>query len=167
MSGIPLNPQSIIPVDINISTLSYVANITPPYQNVSSGSYTLFINSQSDVNLLSYDRGTFSNIGYYNYLTVADTLIGSSNSQFMFQNKNDFSYFPLVTRTTPFVTTGQAVGYNGSIYVGVGSGSNTIATSVDGIAWVPRGLTILTSAAYTVTWNGSLWLVGGTSGGAV
>ena len=167
MSGVPLNPQSIIPVDINISTLSYVANIIPPYQNVSSGSYTLFINSQSDVNLLSYDRGTFSNVGYYNYSTVADTLIGSSNNQFMFQNKNDFSYFPLVTRATPFITTGQAVAYNGRIYVAAGSGSNTIATSVDGISWVPRGLGIITTTAFTVTWNDSLWLVGGTSGGAV
>ena len=160
MSGVPLNPQSIIPVDINISTLSYVANIIPPYQNVSSGTYNIFINSQSDLNLLSFDRGTFRNIGYFNYSTVADTLIGSGNSEFILQNKNDFSYFPLVTRISPFNTTCECVYYNGSIFLATGSGTNTIATSVDGISWVPRGTPIGTTI-FSVVWNGSLWLAGG------
>lgn len=165
MSGVPLNPQSIIPIDTNISTLSYLTSITPPYQNVSSGSYNIFIHSQSDLNLLSYDRGTFSNIGYYNYSTVAETLIGSSNGQFMFQNKSDYTYFPLATRISPFNTVGCTIAYNGSIYVAVGSGINAIATSVDGIAWVPRGQSIMLTI-YTVTWNGSLWLVGGAVSGS-
>lgn len=179
MSGVPLNPQYIVPVDLNIvastvttvnyvtvSTLNYAT--TPTYQNISSGSYTIYINSQSDVTLQT-DRGLLSNIGYFNYSTVADTLIGSGNTQFMFQTKNDYSYFPLVSRVSPFSTAGWAIAWNGTMYVAAGQGLNTLATSVDGITWVPRGLTapLLTTAGYTVTWNGSLWFVGGSSGGAV
>jgi hypothetical protein len=167
MSGVPLNPQSIIPVDINISTLTYVSNIIPPYQNVSSGTYNIFINSQSDLNLLSFDRGTFRNIGYFNYSTVADTLIGSSNAQFILQNKNDFSYFPLVTRISPFNSTCEYIAYNGSIFLAVGSGVNTIATSVDGISWVPRGNPLGSSTIFSVIWNGSLWLAGGNPTGGI
>lgn len=183
MSGVALNPQSIIATDYNLiastlttatgfqipSTVQY--NLVPPYQNVSSGNYTVFINSQSDFNIQTTNKGFFSTIGYFNYSTVADTLIGSSNGQFMFQTKNDFNYFPMITRTSPFTTQGYSIAYNGSLYVAAGFGSNlltsnTIATSVDGIAWNPRGNSVLTTNGFIVSWSGSTWLVGGTSGGA-
>lgn len=164
ISGVALNPQNIVPLDPTISTLSYSGSIVPPYQNVSSGNYTVYINSQSDLYLQTSDRGNLSNIGYFNTSTIADTLLGSSNLAWMYQTKNDSTYFPLTTRTTPFTVQARQIAYNGTIYVAVGSGSNNIATSYDGISWVPRGQSLFgTTGGWSVAWNGSYWLVGGSN----
>jgi hypothetical protein len=59
---------------------------------------------------------------------------------------------------------GQAngVAYNGSRWVAVGFGTNTIAYSDNGTSWSPsiNGNSTL-SIAQGVAWNGTLWIVGG------
>jgi len=68
----------------------------------------------------------------------------------------------------------KSVAWNGTLWVAVGRGTNAIATSTDGITWIPqysssfdppgqRPATWL-SVANTVAWNGSYWLVGGRAG---
>ena len=163
ISGSSLNPQNIISYDINISTLTNFT-IVPPYQGLSSGSYHLFIGPNSDTYFQTSDRGNLLT-NNFSYATAPQVLIGSSNSQSLFQNKNDFNFYPLATRVSPMTTQVNGLAWNGVFFVAVGSGSNTIAASKDGISWVPRdtGSVILT-AGWGVGWNGSLWVVCGNSG---
>ena len=112
------------------------------------------------------DRGSLST-GYFSYSTATQALFGSSNSQFLFQNKADYINYPLVSRFSPFNTTTWGVAWNGTIWVACGTGINTIATSVDGISWIPRDRgTVITSVAYAAAWspNLGLWVVVGNSG---
>ena len=54
--------------------------------------------------------------------------------------------------------------WNGSIFVAVGSESEYIYYSADGIAWNTATTPGLTIEPYTVTWNGTYWVVGGLEG---
>ena len=68
-------------------------------------------------------------------------------------------------RMSGFTVAGQAIAWNGSLWVAVGissggTGACYIQTSPDGINWTNRPCTF-TTAAYSVAWNGSTWLVGG------
>jgi hypothetical protein len=53
--------------------------------------------------------------------------------------------------------------WNGKLWVAVGSGGNSIATSVDGNTWVGRGSYIFTTAGYGISWSNekTLWVAGG------
>jgi hypothetical protein len=46
-------------------------------------------------------------------------------------------------------------------WVAVGTGTNTIAYSADGITWTGLLLTIFSSGGYTVSWNGVRFVAGG------
>jgi hypothetical protein len=167
ITGKALNPQNLISYDINTSSI--FATVTVPlYQQISSGSYTLYIEPNSDIYMATTDRGNLIT-NYFSFSTASQALLGTSNINMgLLQSKNDFNYLPLITRTTPFNSAAQAVAWNGSIWVAVGSGFTTVASSVDGISWVPRDMnTVITSAAFGVTWNGSLWIVVGNSGATV
>ena len=126
MSGSALNPQNVIPIDTNTSTI--YTTIFPPYQNVSSGNYMIMnINPLSDVFLQTTDRGNVTT-NYFSFSTPSQLLIGTPSS-FLLQNKNDCNYLPLATRFTPFQFSGQcnAVVWNGIIWLaGGGSGSGRI-----------------------------------------
>lgn len=167
ISGVALNPQNLVAYDLYVSTLSYTSTMTPQYQQISSGSYTVFIQPNSDLFMMTTDRGSLST-GYFSYSTATQALFGSSNSQFLFQNKADYINYPLVSRFSPFNTSTWGVAWNGTIWVACGTGINTIATSVDGISWIPRDRSnVITLVAYAAAWspNLGLWVVVGNSGG--
>jgi hypothetical protein len=167
ISGVALNPQNLVPYDLYVSTLSYTSSMTPQYQQISSGSYTVYIQPNSDLFMTTTDRGSLST-GYFSYSTATQALFGSSNSQFLFQNKGDYINYPLVSRFSPFNSSTYGVAWNGTIWVACGQGINTIATSVDGISWIPRDRGIIfTTYAYAAAWspNLGLWVVVGNSGG--
>ena len=127
----------------------------------------MFIQPNSDLFMTTTDRGSLST-GYFSYSTATQALFGSGNSQFLFQNKGDYINYPLVTRFSPFNTTTFGVAWNGTVWVACGSGINTIATSTDGISWIPRDRgTVITSVAYAAAWSPNLgiWVVVGNSGG--
>ena len=173
MFGNALNPQNVVPLDINTST-SYAATVVPPYTNVSSGSYLLNIQPLSDAYLQTTDRGNVTT-NYFSFSTASQVLIGTP-STFLLQNKNDFNYFPLVSRYSPFGNTGTVytVLWNGIIWVAGGKGSSvagsptvncTLASSTDGITWVPRDIgQIFTVQVNSLAWNGFLWVAVGSSG---
>ena len=166
ISGVALNPQNLVAYDLYVSTLSYTSTMTPQYQQISSGSYTVYIQANSDLFMTTTDRGSLST-GYFSYSTATQALFGSSNSQFLFQNKADYINYPLVSRFSPFNTTTWGVAWNGTVWVACGTGINTIATSTDGISWIPRDRgTVITSIAYAAAWspNLGLWVVVGNSG---
>lgn len=62
-----------------------------------------------------------------------------------------------------FTITANHARWNGKIWVAVGEGNHTLATSVDGIQWIGRGSYIFSEAGMCVQWNAqqSIWLAGG------
>ena len=50
---------------------------------------------------------------------------------------------------------------NGKLWVAVGQGANTIATSADGLHWIGGGADIFTTAGLDVYWCNSLWVAVG------
>jgi hypothetical protein len=50
---------------------------------------------------------------------------------------------------------------NGKLWVAVGQGANTIATSADGLHWIGGGADIFTTAGLDVYWYNSLWVAVG------
>ena len=163
ISGVALNPQNIAALDINTST---IYTMMPPYQQISSGSYTMFIQPNSDVYIATTDRGNLST-SFFSFSTAATALLGERTRNLgMFQNQNDFAYCPLVTRMTPFTSNGYGVAWSGALWVAVGNGLCSIASSTDGISWTPRDMfNVITQIGYGVAWNGFLWVVAGYSGG--
>lgn len=55
----------------------------------------------------------------------------------------------------------NGVAWNGSLWVAVGEGTNSIATSPDGITWTGLGTTIFTTGGSGVAWNRGLGNVSG------
>ena len=163
ISGVALNPQNIAALDINTST---IYTMMPPYQQISSGSYTMFIQPNSDVYIATTDRGNLST-SFFSFSTAATALLGERTRNLgMFQNQNDFAYCPLVTRMTPFTSNGYGVAWSGALWVAVGNGLCSIASSTDGISWTPRDMfNAIAQTGFGVAWNGFLWVVAGYSGG--
>jgi hypothetical protein len=72
------------------------------------------------------------------------------------------------TFQTVISTNVRSIAYNGSRWVAVGAGSlDRIAYSDDGINWFPANDPPIVSSAYSVSWNGSLFLVGGDKVGSL
>jgi hypothetical protein len=72
--------------------------------------------------------------------------------------------FTFVQTTSPFTTSCNKFAWNGSnMWVAVGTGTNSIAYSTDGIIWTGIGSSIF-STGYSVVWNGEMWIAGGTGG---
>ena len=73
--------------------------------------------------------------------------------------------------TTVFSDAGQGVAWNGSMWVAVGTGQNSIAWSNDGKNWTGLGRKVLTDGGYGVACNGltgskSMWVATGRLGGS-
>jgi hypothetical protein len=58
-------------------------------------------------------------------------------------------------------TTMNNASSNGLIWVAVGTGANTVATSADGLTWVGGGSQIFTTAGLDVYWSNSTWVIVG------
>jgi len=69
--------------------------------------------------------------------------------------------------TTVFSTAGQAVAWNGVMWMAVGGGTNTLAYSFTGLTWTGIGTTIFTATGYGIAWNGQLWVAVGTGTNAI
>jgi hypothetical protein len=79
-------------------------------------------------------------------------------------NSIAYSYDDGLTWTgigTTIFTSGNGIGYNDKIWVGVGNGSNTIAISSDGINWTGLGTTIFTYNGLNVIWDGNQFIAVG------
>ena len=64
---------------------------------------------------------------------------------------------------SPFLPYVSGFGWNGSMMIAVGYDiTNTLAYSMDGgVTWTGLGKTIFTDRAYSVTWNGQMWVATG------
>ena len=57
--------------------------------------------------------------------------------------------------------------WNGQLAVAGGNGSNTIATSTDGIQWTGKGTDVFANTCYEITWNTKRWVAVGKGGNTV
>ncbi len=89
-------------------------------------------------------------------------LIGYRNSPFIQYSFNNGGNI-LNSLSAPFIFPSGCndVAWNGSLWVAVGPGVNTIAISTDGIIWTGLGNTIFTESGNSVCWNTSYWIAGG------
>ena len=65
---------------------------------------------------------------------------------------------------TIFLSSGTGVAWNGSMWVAVGDGTNTIAYSINGQYWYPsnNSMNIFSNGGNGIAWNGTIWVaVGG------
>jgi hypothetical protein len=67
--------------------------------------------------------------------------------------------------SSTFTTQSNSIAYNGTLWVAVGQGSNTIAWSVDGSSnWTGLGTATFSTAGNDVAWNGQMWMAVGQGG---
>lgn len=140
---------------------------------IGAGGGNTQIRTSSNSTTWTYLRGisgTFS----YDRIT-ATTFIESNGNVILIGSYAINNFAPLQYSTDNLVTlvtstTGSAIftggmyaaAWNGLMWVGVGAGTGSIATSTDGITWtaVPNSLSIFTKGS-SVAWNGVRWVAGG------
>jgi hypothetical protein len=89
-------------------------------------------------------------------------LVGYSSSPFIqYSINNGKNLINLPSATFIFPSGCNDVAWNGSMWVAVGPGINTIATSTDGIIWTGLGNSIFTESGNSICWNTSYWVAGG------
>lgn len=86
--------------------------------------------------------------------------IASGYASPIFVNSNNINSW---VSSTSDIFTGLSfkIAYNGSIFVAVGQGINTIAYSYDLISWHGLGTSIFSGIGYYVIWDGSKFIAGG------
>jgi hypothetical protein len=62
---------------------------------------------------------------------------------------------------TMFTTAAQGSAWNGYRIVMVGTGTNTIMWSNDGITWTSSGTSVISSSSHSVVWNGRAFIAAG------
>ena len=98
--------------------------------------------------------GSIPNGSIAPYTTIVYSTTGSSWSHIGYNND-------------PFGNSngaGYGVAYNGTMWVAVGKGKNTIAYSSDGITWGATNFTKF-NEAHGVAWNGQMWVAVGKGAG--
>ena len=73
------------------------------------------------------------------------------------------TWFPSTNSNLVFENTALNASWNGKTWVAVGNGSNTIATSTDGIQWTGRGSYIFSTEGRSIVWSieQTQWVAGG------
>jgi hypothetical protein len=145
-----------------VQTVLGTSNI---YQNttvtLSNGYYYAVINASNSVGTTSANVTT-NTIGYFpSYWLV----LGSGNNALTKSYYN--SGISYTAGGNPFGSTGYAAAWNGSIWVAVGSATNTISWSSDGVTWNGLGTGIFNAQGRGVAWNGSLWVAVGYAGNTI
>lgn len=90
--------------------------------------------------------------------------VGSGTNTLLYSNNNGVTW--TANGATIFTTTARGVCWDGSTYVAVGSGLNSIAYSSDGINWTGIGTSTFTDG-YGVMTTGTRFIAFGTSGSAI
>jgi hypothetical protein len=89
-------------------------------------------------------------------------LIGYKNTPVIqYSLNNGKNLINSITAHLVFTLGCNDVAWNGFLWIAVGPGVNTIATSTDGIVWTGLGNSIFTEAGNSICWNTSYWVAGG------
>jgi hypothetical protein len=118
--------------------------------------------SSSDGNTWSVYRSSLSSDSTWMRFANSKLLVCYSGSPILeYSTNNGTSFTTSTSAAAVFTTRMNCVEWNGSIWVGVGSGSNTLGWSNDGITWTGIGTSIFSTSGNTVAWTGARWIAGG------
>jgi hypothetical protein len=98
------------------------------------------------------------NVEYRNTIVFPRSLLLSNKSH---SHDGGFTWSDASSNIGTLMTTVNKTYNNGKLWVAVGQGANTIATSADGMHWVGGGADIFTTAGLDVYWSNSLWVAVG------
>jgi hypothetical protein len=98
------------------------------------------------------------NIEYRNTIVFPRSLLLSNKSH---SHDGGLTWSDASSNIGALMTTVNKVHNNGKLWVAVGEGANTIASSPDGMHWVGGGADIFTVAGLDVYWSNSLWVAVG------
>jgi hypothetical protein len=130
---------------------------------------------------LAYTNTVNSDSGWQAIAGTASTLRPitsiACNSTTVVLTYQVFPYIQTTTNPTQYSSYTNASGlnftacyktaWNGAQWVAVGTGSSTIAYSLNGQSWTPvANSNSLFGIAYAITWDGMQWIAGGTGGPA-
>ena len=106
----------------------------------------------------TYGNGTFTNAfnGYIDDVKIYHYAV-NVNSKITWQG----------LRTSVFSGQGNAIAWNGTIWMAVGAGTNSIAYSYDGITWIGLGTGIFSTSGNGIAWNGSMWVALGSGANSI
>jgi hypothetical protein len=125
---------------------------------LNKGDYFRITLTTLDVNKL-FDYAVITST---NYLIIRFSTIAGSVSSNIFGYAYDInSWYPASNNILS--DNYNDIAWNGSLWVVVGSGNNTIAYSSDGINWTASANTF-TNVGYSVAWNGKYWIASGDNG---
>ena len=98
------------------------------------------------------------NAEYRNTIVFPRSLLLSNKSH---SHDGGFTWSDASSNIGSLMTTVNKTHNNGKLWVAVGQGVNTIASSPDGMHWVGGGADIFTTAGLDVYWSNSLWVAVG------
>jgi len=98
------------------------------------------------------------NAEYRNTIVFPRSLLLSNKSH---SHDGGFTWSDASSNIGSLMTTVNKTHNNGKLWVAVGQGANTIASSPDGMHWVGGGADIFTTAGLDVYWSNSLWVAVG------
>ncbi len=98
------------------------------------------------------------------YVAVGSSPGTGSGSVNLMYKQGSGEWTAVESSTSIFSILGNRVAWNGSKFIAVGRGTNTIAWSSDGVSWTGLGQATFANYGYDIAWNGSYWLAAGTGG---
>lgn len=130
----------------------------------------------SDTLAYSYDGKNWTGLGrtLFNYGNAVKWngtmwIACGSGSTYIAYSYDGQNWFPVPNSTT-IINHGNGVfgvAWNGNLWVAVGGGpgcTNSIVYSYDGILWNGVGNSIFTNYPFSISWNGEMFIAGGTGG---
>ena len=124
------------------ATSSSVINL--PSQTKLNGSVIPNTNIKSNTNILSVVPSEKKTLSYSSSVSLKDNNIYASVDSYG-DNSSTYTFGPSIPNRM----------------IAVGSGTNTMATSTDGINWMGIPATPFSTAGYCAEWNGNIWVAGG------
>lgn len=111
----------------------------------------------------NWSGGSGNNITTFMKWNGSILLVGFSATAGLSYSNSPYTTFTQ-TATSIFTTSCNGIAWNGTRWVAVGQGTNTIAHSTDGINWTPVAPSPFSSTGTNVSWNGAAFVASGTGG---
>jgi hypothetical protein len=161
MSG---TPGIRILVNQNSSTKTLWSNVIQSDKDFEIQTGRVYYTSLNSSNYMNYRKLHISSAGDVgigiNAVTGTKLTVDGDTSASGIVKTNNYGHVLVYNTVLNKTVTDTSVASSG-LMVATGYGTNSIATSVDGITWTGRGTSIFSTGGMAVAWNGSLWVAVG------
>jgi hypothetical protein len=155
--------------------VAYMADAELSYGYATSGTTGVFVDTGKTFTVSAYTNNKITLIdtsgntsedivtmNTTNTLSIGRTVAGGQSTggnTLAYSNNNGLTWIGL--GTSLFANHCYGIAWSGTRFVGVGTGTNSIAWSNDGITWNGLGASIFTSQANGIAWNGTRFVAVG------